>query len=147
MRIVSESVYLNTPKSMRRSLLTFAFVLLLTVGVSNVNAQVVDHTLSTDALSQPAPTATVQQSTVLQTRQQTPTLNTRLEIQQAMVSDLDLSATSAPAAMQTDGNSNRKLLYIAGGTLVAAGITTAIILLLNGDDDGIPGPPGRPSAQ
>lgn len=142
MPIVSESVYLNTLNSMRRSLVTLAFALLFVVGVSDVNAQ------STDALTRSVQsTATVQQSTVLQTDQSAPALNTRLDIQQAMLADLDVTGTQGPAAMQTDGNSNRKLLYIAGGTLVAAGITTAIILLLSGDDDGIPAPPGRPAGQ
>jgi hypothetical protein len=140
--IVSESVYFNTLNSMRRSLFTFAFALLFVIGVSDVNAQ------STDALERSVQSsATVQQSAVMQKAPQPPALNTRQDIQQAMLADMDMTSTQGPAAMQTDGNSNRKLLYIAGGTLVAAGITTAIILLLSGEDDGIPGPPGRPAGQ
>lgn len=149
MRFVSESVHFKTLKSMRRSLVTLAFALLFVVGVSDVKAQSADQALNADALTtSPQPMATVQQSAVLKSDQTPSTINTRTDIQRAMLADMAVPATEGPASMQTDGNSNRRLLYIAGGTLVAAGITAAIILLLDGGgEDGIPGPPGRPSGQ
>lgn len=71
-------------------------------------------------------------------------LTSRNDITRAMMAGVALPPSRA--SMQAEGEGRPTWLYIVGGTLVAGGITAAIILLTGGGgEEGIPGPPGRPS--
>lgn len=132
---------------MRGSVLLTLTLSILLLGATSAAAQdrtslVVDQNRQSQTEVAATPDAEVA-STVVLAEPSAATINTRQDIQAAM---LDVSAQNGdqPAA-KLDPKGRRNLLYIVGGTLVAGGITAAIILLTGGDDDGIPAPPGRPA--
>ena len=122
---------------MRGSVLLTLTLTILLLGATSATAQTTSLSLVDEVMQNDEST-----SAVVTPPRATP-INTRHDIRAAML-DID-TQSGAPQNAELDQRGRRNVLYIVGGTLIAGGITAAIILLTGDDDDGIPAPPGRPS--